>query len=205
MYKSNKSHENTYNRSSFCYREVIMSTQPRAAKVLAALLVSMTLGVIVLLALGNHPPSAGPFCLASYYRLNSIEKATNSRTTQYPDRWECVEIYYSGTKAGNIEQLASLKGLPSAKNLNSHFVVCNGKGAEDGQIQTTERWLKQWSIIPGDNWYGTGQTIRICIIASPPEASPTDFQIKRTESLVSNLSQKFQIPPDKIYFPGNWR
>jgi hypothetical protein len=190
---------------SFYHKEVNMAAQPRAAKVLAALLVSMTMGVVVLLALGNNPPSAGPFCLASYYRLNPIEQAIDSQATQYPDRWESIEIYYSGTKAGNISQLASLKGLPSADSIDCHFVLGNGKGAEDGQILTTYKWVKQWSIIPGDNWYGNGQTIRICIIAAPPECSPTDFQIKRSESLVSQLAQDFQIPPNKIYFPGNWR
>jgi hypothetical protein len=41
-----------------------MSKQPRVVKVLAALLVSMTVGAFVLMALGNNPPSAGPFCLA---------------------------------------------------------------------------------------------------------------------------------------------
>ncbi|MHC4125699.1 MAG: hypothetical protein ACYSRR_04500, partial [Planctomycetota bacterium] len=112
-----------------------MSNQPRVAKVLAALLISMTAGATLLMALSDDPPSAGPFCLSSYYRLNPIEKAVTSRAAQSPNRWNCIEIYYSDTKAGNLEQLASLNGLARAEDINCHFVICNGLGANDGQIQ----------------------------------------------------------------------
>ncbi|HEY5505442.1 MAG TPA: hypothetical protein VIK28_09810, partial [Sedimentisphaerales bacterium] len=69
----------------------IMSNQPRVTKVLVMLLVSMTIGAVVLMALGNHPPSAGPFCLSTYYRLDPIQQAICSRVTQAPGRWESIE------------------------------------------------------------------------------------------------------------------
>ena len=56
-----------------------MSNQPRVAKVLAALLVSMTAGAIVLMVLGSNPPSGGPFSLSTYYRLNSVDHVMRSR------------------------------------------------------------------------------------------------------------------------------
>jgi hypothetical protein len=187
------------------FREEVMLHQPRSVKVLVALLVSMTVGAVVLMALGNNPPSAGPFCLSSYYHLDRIENAILSRATQYPGRWNRIEIYYSATKAGNVEQLASLSGLTSPDEINCHFVICNGLGGDDGQIQPTEKWQRQWSIIPGRTWYGTGQTIRICIIADDEAASLTDSQVKRTEALVEALSRKFEIPSDSVFYPGDWR
>ncbi len=180
-----------------------MSNQPRVAKVLAALLVSMTAGAIILMALGNNPPSAGPFCLSSYYRLDPIEKAVSSKASQFPTRWNCIEIFYSGTKAGNVKQLTSLNGLASPDDLNFHFVICNGLGGSDGQIQSTEKWQSQWSIIPGRTWYGSGQTIRICIIADGRTARPTDLQRKRLDSLVGALCRKFDIQPRYAYYPNN--
>jgi len=196
-----------------------MQNHTRVAKVLAALLLSMTTGAIILMSLGNNPPSAGTFCLSSYYRLDPVEKAIRSQAGQSSNRWSSVEIYYSGTKAGNIEQLASLSGLPSPDDINCHFVICNGLGGGDGYIQPTEKWQKQWSIIPGRNWYGNGQTIRICLIANgkPAEggfdpvqgsalaAPPTDCQIRRAEMLVEELCRKFSIQPESIYYPNNWR
>lgn len=183
-----------------------MSNQPRVAKVLAALLVSMTVGAIVLMALGNNPPSAGPFCLSSYLRLDPVEEAIRSRSSQSPDRWRRVEVYYSGTKAGNVGQLASLRGLSDHEDINCHFVICNGLGGGDGQIQPTEKWQRQWSILPSQTWYGTNQTIRICIIADPPQqACPTDCQIKRVETLVQGLCRKFDVEADSVFYPGDWQ
>lgn len=179
-----------------------MSVQLREAKVFAALLVSMTTGIIVLMALGNNPPTAGAFCLSSYYCLDPVEKSISSRAVQSPNRWNCIEIYYSNTKAGNVEQLASLNGLTSPEDINCHFVICNGLGGNDGQIQSTENWQRQWSIIPGRTWYGSDQTIRICIIADGKTTTPTNFQIKRVEELVEELSRRFDIQPQHIYYPN---
>ncbi|MHC4617864.1 MAG: peptidoglycan recognition protein family protein [Planctomycetota bacterium] len=182
-----------------------MSNQPRVAKVLVVLLISMTMGAVVLMALGNNPPKAGPFCLASYYRLDPVGKAIVSRAAQNPRRWNSIEICYSGTKAGNIEQLASLNGLAGPEDINYHFCLCNGLGGGDGQIQPTEKWLRQWSIAPGRTWYGSHQTIRICLIADGKTTYPTDCQAKRTEALVEGLCRKFNISPESVYYPSDWR
>jgi len=182
-----------------------MPNQPRVAKVLAALLVSMTVGAVVLMAMGNNPPSKGPFSLASYFRLDPIKKAIRSETTQSPDRWNRIEVYYSGTKAGNIEQLTSLSGLPGSEDINCHFVICNGLGGGDGRIQQTEKWQNQWSITPGRNWYGSSRTIRICVVADARSCRPTDCQIKRIEQLVEGLYRKFGIEPNSISYPKDWQ
>ena len=42
-------------------RDETMPNQVRVTKVLATLLASMTIGAIILMALGHNPPSAGPF------------------------------------------------------------------------------------------------------------------------------------------------
>ena len=181
-----------------------MSNQPRVAKVLAALLLSMTAGAIILMALGNNPPSAGPFCLSSYYRLDPVDKVISSRSAQSPGRWNRIEIYYSDTRAGNIEQIASLGGLSSPEDINCHFVICNGLGGGDGQIMPTERWQRQWSVVPSRTWYGTTQTIRVCVVADGKTARPTDFQKRRVESLLEKLCRRFDVSTKAIFYPGDW-
>ena len=182
-----------------------MRNQPRVAKILVALIVSMTFGAVVLLALGNNPPSAGPFCLNAYYRLAAVEDVTNSAESQYSSRWNRAEVYYSNTKSGNIKQLAALHGIGEPSELNCHFVVCNGSGGEDGQILKTSKWDRQWSVIPDRNWFGTDQTIRICIIGDGKQTPVTDCQLKRTEALVEYLYRKFDIKPDSIFYPTDWQ
>ena len=181
-----------------------MLSQSRRTKVLAAAMISIGIGAVVLKVLGNNPPPAGAFSLSEYYHLVPIEKVISSNIARSSSSWECIEVGYSGTKAGNIAQLASLSGLTSSENLNYHFVICNGLGGSDGQIQATEKWQRQWSSILDRSWYGTGQTIRICIIADGKTAFVTDLQIKRTAVLVDALSRKFNIQSASIHYPDNW-
>jgi hypothetical protein len=181
-----------------------MPNQARVAKVLATLLASMTIGAIVLMALGHNPPSAGPFSLWTYYSLDPVKAAISTRQAQSPNRWNRIEIYVSGTRDGNIRQLASRKGLSNPEDANFHFCLCNGSGGLDGQIQTTEKWQKQSSAIPGGGWYGSGDTIRICVVADGKTARVTDNQMKRLQVLVEALCKKFSISHRAISVPGNW-
>jgi len=181
-------------------KDGVMPNQARVAKVLATLLASMTIGAIVLMALGHNPPSAGPFSLWTYYRLDPVNKAISSQAAQSPANWNSIQIYYSSTTTGNIEQLASLNGLANPDDINCHFCVYNGLGGSDGQIQTTKRWQKQSPAVSA----GNNKAIRICIIADGKTKHPTDCQLKRIQVLIEALCKKFHIQFSSIDYPGEW-
>ena len=180
-----------------------MANQLRVWKVLLVLLISMTSGAIVLMALGGNAPSAGAFCLSSYYQLKSAQAAVTSRTQESPDRWSRIEVFYSNTKGGDIGWLAARSGLADAKELNCHFVICNGFGGNDGDILKTEKWQTQDSVVPLQNWYSASKTIRICVVADGKNSKPTDCQIKRVDTLVHLLIREFNITTDNILYPGD--
>lgn len=182
-------------------KDEAMPNQVRVAKVLATLLASMTTGAIVLMAMGHNPPSAGPFSLWTYYKLDPVKKAISSRADQSTNNWNSIEIYYSGTQNGNLEQLASLSGLANPDDINCHFCLYNGSGGSDGQIQPTEKWQKQ---SPATS-IGNSKTIRICIIADGKAKHPTDCQLKRIQVLVDALCKKFNIQFSSIDYPSQWR
>ena len=199
-----------------------MTNHSRETKVLVVLGVSITLGAIILNALGHNPPSAGAFCLSRYYRLGSVKKAILSRADQLPGRWSRIEIYYSDTEAGKIEfAYGGLSDVGADDHINSvreqnekvspdrdtayngvncHFIICNGRVGHDGQIEPTEKWQQQ-SLVE----HYSKQTIRICVIAEDKAKTPTNFQIKRTEALVEKLSRKFHIQPESIRYPAGWQ
>ncbi len=182
-----------------------MPNPARVVKVLATLLASMTIGAIVLMTMGHNPPSAGPFSLWAFYRLDPIKDMICSRESQYKDRWNCIEIFYSGTKSGNLAQLASFSGASRQDDINCHFCVYNGFGGNDGQIQTTEKWQEQQSASDTNNWHGSDQTIRICVVANGRITRPTDCQIKRIQTLVEELCRTFDIKRESIFWPNDWR
>lgn len=234
-----------------------MTTHSRETKVLVVLGASIILGAIILNALGHNPPSAGAFCLSRYYRLGSVKKSILSRADQLQGRWGRIEISVIVPESGNIKSAfggSSDVGGPEHINpvreqnekvspdrdtayngVNCHFVICNGRVGHDGQILPTEKWQKQSSVIPPENWNGeplrpvtsggalsdrskyqrptdfyetpTDQTIYICIIADDEAVPPTDFQIRRAEALVEVLCRKFdiQLQPESIRYPDDWR
>jgi len=182
-----------------------MTNQARVSKVLISLMASMTVGALALMALDNQSLSGGPFSLASYTNLNPIEQVALTVKPADPANWNRIEISYSRTLAGSIQQLAKLDGLTSSADLNFHFVICNGRGETDGRIQAAEKWRRQRPCLPGENWYGTGRTIRLCVIADGFKTLPTDCQLKRTAALAETLARKFDIPSQQILYPANWQ
>jgi hypothetical protein len=190
-----------------------MKTHSREKKVLVILCFSIALGTIILNALGHNPPSAGAFCLSRYYLLGSVNKAIGCHSGQSQEHWSQIEIDYSGTESGNIDELASLSKPDSSRDVDYHFIICNGKGGHDGLIQPTEKWQKQSPIIQEQERDGeqafcetpAGQTIYICVIADNETSFPTNFQIKRLEELVEGLCRKFNIRPQDITYPDRWQ
>lgn len=180
-----------------------MLSQSRSTKVFAAALISIAIGAVLLKTLSNNPPPAGAFSLSEYYHLAPIEKAISSNIVQPGRRWNRIEISYSSAKPIGIDNRFSRSGLLNYDVLNYHFIVWNGLIGGDGQIESTEKWQRQLSIMPGRTWYGSEQTIHIGVITDGKIAYPTNFQIKRTETLVEALSRRFDIQSASIYYPDN--
>jgi hypothetical protein len=59
--------------------------------------------------------------------------------------------------------------------------------------------------LPGKDWYGKGETIRICLIADGIGQMPTDCQIQRTTALIDALSRDFNLSAERIAYPNDWK
>ena len=182
-----------------------MSVPSREAKVFAALLLSMSICAALLLALGKNPPLAGAFCLDDYYRLEPVEKNASSQTEQFSGRWNSIEIFYSSEESDYITKTTQTNGLPDHIKADYHFALCNGLNGADGIIITTEKWQIQQSAIDYTNPKSNEKTMRICIITNSNFAKPTEYQLKRLEELIEELSRRFSFSPKAVYYPERWR
>jgi hypothetical protein len=169
------------------------ANQARTTKVLIALTASMTVGGFILMSLDNHGPARGAYSLASYLRLDPVEEVVLSSLRTQKTAWTGIEIYYSGTAQGNLNQMFS------EGKTGFHFLVCNGHGAEDGQISFTPYWTSQKYMDPSDS------TIRIYVVANRNTNPVTGSQWKRTSALVDSLCRNFNIPAEKIRYPSDWQ
>jgi hypothetical protein len=189
-----------------------VSVKSRQTKLFAALFFSMTTVSLLLMALGSNPPSAGAFCLDSYYALEPVHRAVSSHAAQYRGRWDTIEIYCAA-ESDVIKQSPSPDGADAGLANDFHFRICNGSGGKDGQIQTSERWRRQWSVDPSrsglDTFTGPDRsnerTIRICIMVDDKSILASDYQIRRVDTLVEALCRTFEIAPECVHYPSGWR
>ena len=173
-----------------------MHSQKRTFFVLASLVASMTLGAFLLMTLDQQSPSGGAYSLASYLRLDPVENVAFRPIITKPASWNRVEVYYSRTSSGNTSDLAVVSHLRETPRADFHFVVCNGRGAEDGQIQFTDSWQKQQTA---------NGIIRICVVADLYSSPATDYQVRRTTALVDALIRKFEIETSYVRYPTDWQ
>ncbi len=193
-----------------------MAAQSRQTKVLVALLVSIIAGALVLNAMGYNPPAAGAFCLSRYNRLAPVEKAVVCEAAQDRGRWRRIEIFCSkGLAAEQTADVVPPGGEPAelrsdAAESNCHFVIHNGRTGHDGQIEATEYWKRQWSVIRQANTemqptLADALTILVCLTTSGETDRATDFQIKRAEAIVEELCRRFNISLESIHYPDTWQ
>jgi len=186
-----------------------MTSQARTSRVLIALIVSMTLGAIVLVTLDRGGPLGSAWSLANYLKLSPVENSVSNAGVDAARRWNRIEVFYSNTTGGNVRELTLLYGLRTGQDLNAHFVVCNGRGAKseeirEGQIQYTERWRLQKPCFPDGRWRGSSDTIRICVVADGATTLPTETQVARTVELVNFFRKQFRISSRQVVWPANW-
>jgi hypothetical protein len=173
-----------------------MKRQNRTFFVWVSLVASMTLTGLVLLALDQQSPANGAYSLASYLRLDSVDKVAFRPITGQAAQWNRIEVYYSQTNSGNAEDLSLISSLRGTPRGDFHFLVGNGRGAQDGQIQCTDRWIQQQS---------TSGIIRICVVADLYDSPVTAYQLRRTTALVEALSRRFNIKTQYIHYPASWQ
>ena len=180
----------------------IKMSQRRNTNVFLAALVSVVIGLFVLKSLEQGPIKAKAFSLSDYQRLGSIENFFSSDIIAPLGNWTRVEIYYYD--GNDRERSRAEGGIGKYDYRNCHFVIWNGFIGGNGQVQSSENWRKQLPCYGNDLDDDEG-TIAICIVTDGNSLYPTDAQVKRVETLAEAISRKFDISPECISYPGNWR
>jgi hypothetical protein len=179
----------------------------RTLLVLAALIAAMTLAGGVLLVLEPRPATpSGTVLLSSVETSVAPEKALfDTGPTINPNRWSYIVIHQSGFPEGSAATLAKAHEKAGLTGLAYHFVIGNGYGMPDGQIEASFRWSRQ---LIGAYASGRGadllnkQGIGICLIGDGNKSAPTDAQLRELVWMVRRLQQQFGIPADRVLVQG---
>lgn len=177
-------------------RANVAAASQRRVLVFASLLTALTLVSALLLALAPAPlrPSAvrSLFALGAPQSLECI--FDTSVPVQQHGRWNSIYVRHSQSLSGSALTLAETPG-----GLPDHFVIGNGDGCVDGELQIGQRWTEQLppGLPPGLDRIEPG-CISICLIGNFDQTGPTQTQQRRLVQLLGVLQSRLQIPAEQV-------
>jgi hypothetical protein len=177
----------------------------RSFVVLSSLVAVLTLTSVLLRAMQGAPltPDAASSLVTGGDAKSTLGVIFNTAVPAHPNRWKSVYIHHTRTAAGGA-------GAPTAGGdpaSGDHFVIGNGDGPADGQIQFTARWNLQQSADPAPEYTQVEATcVSIALVGDFDRTAPTPTQLKRLEQLVHTLQEHFRIPSSQVWLfdqPGS--
>lgn len=167
----------------------------RKVIVFVSLIGTLALTSALLLALAPAPLTPdGTVSLFAIDAPASLDVIFNTKTPTQLGRWKYIYIHQSRTLTGNATSLAQNNAL------NDHFVIGNGDGCMDGEIQITQHWNQQNSITtpPAGVSQINPACISICLVGDFDQTRPTPTQQRRLAQLVGALQSHLRIPASHV-------
>lgn len=123
--------------------------------------------------------------------------------------WKYIVIHHTATLSGSVESIHEkhLQRRDASgrhwRGIGYHYLIGNGNGMEDGEIQATFRWRDQLSGAHAGqqqfNEYGIG----ICLVGNFEQTGPTSAQQRAVRQLVSELKSRFGMTEEQILKHGD--
>jgi len=162
--------------------------------VFSSLICVLTLTSALLLALAPAPLSPDATSLFAISQPDSMDAVFQTRKPAEAGRWKFVYIHHSKTRSGSAQSVDQ-----SAGGVADHFVIGNGDGAVDGEIQLCPRWDGQQSAAPPVGAKSIDPAcISICVVGDFDHDRPTPTQLRRLGMLVNALQAKFHIAAEDV-------
>jgi hypothetical protein len=139
-------------------------------------------------------------------RLRPFLGDTDGSELFYPNKadrpWKYLVLHHSASAEGNIDRIDSEhRKVLGYDGCGYHFVIGNGTGSGDGQIEVARRWVNQKHGVHCRNAknaeideYGIG----ICFVGDLDKEPPTPRQVAAAKSLVAYLSTRYRISPERV-------
>ena len=164
-------------------REAEILNQGRLLKAILLLMVAMTTGALILLALEGKPIRRVPmgYSLHSQSQLNSFDIDLQTEVGLELGRWRDIKVYFELDNGS----LSSRFGPTGTLAISYHFVISNGGVGKDGQIYPTNRWRSQLPCL--NTSAGSERTLRVCLLRDSVDSKQTLNQSRQLDILQSKL------------------
>jgi N-acetyl-anhydromuramyl-L-alanine amidase AmpD len=123
-----------------------------------------------------------------------------------PERpWRYIVIHHSATPTGSADEFDRVHRALGWDELGYHFVIGNGTGSGNGEVEVGSRWSKQkhgaHARVAGHPEYND-VGIGICLVGNFDMTVPTEAQMASLARLVRYLADRYGIPRSRIYGHG---
>lgn len=143
--------------------------------------------------------------LTARTRSGQLHRAIAPRGARLSRRWTTIVIHHSATDRGSASVFdKNHREQNGWDELGYHFVIGNGHGSGDGQIEIGPRWHKQKHgahCKTPDNYFND-HGIGICLVGDFTGDRPTPRQLSSLVALIRALSDMTGIPADRVTSHG---
>jgi hypothetical protein len=115
-------------------------------------------------------------------------------------QWKWIVVHHSATPSGSAAEFDKMHRAKGWDELGYHFVIGNGTGSGNGEVEVGPRWPKQkWGAhakTPDNRYndYGIG----ICLVGNFDIERPTPQQMQSLAKLTAFLMRQYHISPNNI-------
>ena len=170
----------------------------RKVYVFGALAAVMSVTTALLLVM--QPKPLTPDTVRTLMAVETPAQVNELFDTQTPvstSRWRYIYVHHSGAAGGSAATLAP-DGGPAG--VPDHFVIGNGEGSGDGDIEIGQKWNLQQ---PPGKTRGVDRVesdcVSICLIGDFDRSSPTPRQMEQLTHLVKVLQDRLQIGANRVW------
>ncbi len=128
----------------------------------------------------------------SYTYLSSSTRSAIDRAPVRRGRWKYIVVHNSGTREGNarVFDVYHKRVRHMQNGLAYHFVIGDGHGSGNGQVEVGPRWTKQINGGHVASDYLNDIALGICLVGDFNRDTPTKAQIGALEELVAYLRER---------------
>lgn len=118
--------------------------------------------------------------------------------------WKYIVLHHTATETGDVQSIHEAHLKNKDKNgkpwqgIGYHFVIGNGSGMGDGEIEPTFRWKQQMHGAHAGVGEYNQKGIGIVLVGNFEKHPPSPAQLAAVKQLVPALAAEYKIPPDQI-------
>jgi LysM repeat protein len=137
------------------------------------------------------PGARAPLSVETYRptTLGPVENLIGAK--HYRVKWRYITLHHSGTKEGNAEAFDRNHRRRGMGGLFYHFVIGNGTGSQDGEVEVGWRWIRQIEV-------ERNADIQICLVGNFNQQEVSAAQFNSLLRLLEALSRQYKIMPYRI-------